>query len=109
MSMQIRPLSAEEARRFHHFSVHNAIAAESACPTIECRAYTDIFTFRRWLAQGYVVKRGEQGTKVTTWVSVPASEDGEETAARKMRPKTEVLFCRHQVEPRSGWRQRQQA
>ncbi len=102
MSTQIRPLSAEEARRFHHFSVHNAVAAEAACPTLECRAYSDIFTFRRWLAQGYAVKKEEQGTRVTTWIAVPERDDDEGRVARRTRPKTAVLFCRHQVEPRAG-------
>ncbi len=45
MSTRIQQLSPEEARRFDHFSVHNAVAAEAACPTLECRAYTDISRF----------------------------------------------------------------
>jgi N-terminal domain of anti-restriction factor ArdC len=90
MSTSIKRLSPEEARRFDHFSVHNAIAAEAACPTLECRAYSDIFTFRRWLAQGYVVKKGERGTKVTTWIPVPEPDEGEQGTARRTRPKTAV-------------------
>lgn len=106
MSTRIQQLSPEEARRFEHFSVHNAVAAEAACPTLECRAYADIFTFRRWLAQGYVVKKGEQGTKVTTWIPHVESDGEEGRVARRTRPKTAVLFCRHQVEPRIGGRRR---
>lgn len=102
MSTPIKRLSATQARQFDRFSVHNAVAAEAACPTLECRAYSDIFTFRRWLAQGYVVKKGERGTKVTTWIPVRDPDDGEQVEARRARPKTAVLFCRHQVEPRDG-------
>lgn len=104
MSTRIQQLSPEEARHFDRFSVHNAVAAEAACPTLECRAYSDIFTFRRWLAQGYVVKKGEQGTKVTTWIPVSTPDDDDGQVARRTGPKTAVLFCRHQVEPRAARR-----
>lgn len=108
MSTRIQQLSPEEARRFDHFSVHNAVAAEAACPTLECRAYADIFTFGRWLAQGYVVKKGEQGTKVTTWIPMPEPDDGERGVARRTRSKTAILYCRHQVKRRDGQRRRRQ-
>ncbi len=95
MSTSTKQLSSAEARRFDHFSVHNAVAAEAVCPTLECRAYTDIFTFRRWRAQGYQVRRGEKGTAVTTWITSPAED---EKARVVRRPRRAVLFCRHQVE-----------
>jgi hypothetical protein len=100
----MRQLSSDEARRFDHFSVHNAVAAEAACPTLECRAYADIFTFGRWLAQGYGVKKGQQGAKVTTWISVPEPDDEDGRVVRRKRPKTAVVYCRHQVERHDGRR-----
>ena len=104
MSMSTTQFSPEEARRFDHFSIHNAVAAEAACPTHECRAYTDIFTFRRWLAQGYAVKKGERGTKVTTWIPRPEPEDAEDRVVRRKKSRTAVVYCRHQVESRDGRR-----
>jgi antirestriction protein ArdC len=68
-----------------------------ACAEGSCRAYADIFTFRRWRAQGFIVRKGEKGTTVTTWVAAPKQKDNEETTDRR-RPKRAVLFCRHQVE-----------
>lgn len=92
---ETKEMTAEEAREFRHFSVHNAVQAQMACPEQSCRAYEDIFTFRRWRAQGYAVRKGEKGTAVTTWVTTKGRRDEEEP---KTRPKRAVLFCRHQVE-----------
>ncbi|MGH2693314.1 MAG: ArdC family protein [Actinomycetota bacterium] len=89
-----KEMTEEEAREFRHFSVHNAVQAQMACPEQSCKAYEDIFTFRRWRAQGYAVRKGEKGTAVTTWVTTKGRRDEEP----KTRPKRAVLFCRHQVE-----------
>jgi hypothetical protein len=97
MSTDTHQMSAASALSFEHFSVHNAVAAEAACSTFECRAYTDIFTVRRWRAQGYRVRKGEQGAAITTWiVSPPGDDDGDAKLVR--RPKRVFVFCRHQVE-----------
>ena len=96
MSVETSEISAEEARTFQHFSVHNAAHAQQACPESTCQAYRDIFTYRRWRAQGYQVRRGEKGTAVTTWIaSTRIGENDEPIVVR--RPKRTVLFCRHQV------------
>ena len=89
---------ALNARQFSHFSVHNAVKAELACHEGTCRAYEDIFTFPRWKAQGFVVRKGEKGTKILTFVLIKAKDDdGKESVVRRRR-KTAVVFCRHQVE-----------
>jgi hypothetical protein len=62
MSTKTPELSADEARSFQHFSVHNAAQAQQACPDSMCEAYRDIFTYRRWRAQGYQVLKGQSGT-----------------------------------------------
>lgn len=97
MATTAQQMTADDARQFDHFSVHNAVQAEMACAEGSCHAYTDIFTFRRWRAQGFIVRKGEKGTTVTTWVPVPTQNDTDETTVRR-RPKRAVLFCRHQVE-----------
>jgi antirestriction protein ArdC len=97
MAIEAAEMTAEEARSFRHFSVHNAVQAQLACEEGTCEAYVDIFTFRRWRAQGYRVRKGEKGTAVTTWITTePRTDEGDEKPAR--RPKRAVLFCRHQVE-----------
>lgn len=98
MAIETR-LDAEDARQFSYFSIHNAVQAQLACPE-GCEAYKDIFTFRRWKAQGYFVRKGEKGTKITTWIpKIENDEQGNEKIVGK-RPKVAVVFCRHQVEKR---------
>ncbi len=102
MATTAQQMTADDARRFEHFSVHNAVQAEMACVESGCRAYVDIFTFRRWRAQGFVVRKGEKGTTVTTWVPIRAKTEGEDGANVRRRPKRAVLFCRHQVHSIAG-------
>lgn len=97
MSTSTKQMSATEALDFHHFSVNNAMQAQLACPAASCEAYRDIFTRRRWRAQGYAIRKGEQGTAITTWILMRSREDGEENPSR--RPKRVLVFCRHQVTP----------
>lgn len=96
MSTSTKQVSATEALDFHHFSVHNALQAQLACPEASCEAYRDIFTRRRWRAQGYVVRKGEEGTVITTWITTRPGDDAEEKPIR--RPRRVFVFCRHQVE-----------
>lgn len=99
MAIETR-LDAEDARQFNYFSIHNAVQAQLACLEGLCEAYKDIFTFRRWKAQGYFVRKGEKGTKITTWIpKIETDEEGKEKIVGK-RPKVAVVFCRHQVEKR---------
>lgn len=86
---------------FTHYSIHNAVQAELGCPTAECQAYRDILTFKRWLRKGFVVRKGEHGTKVTTWIPVVETDDDGKQVVKGRRPKTVTVFCRHQVEPRN--------
>jgi len=103
MSATQQSMTVEDARNFEHFSVHNAVQAEMACTEQTCRAYIDIFTFRRWRAQGLVVRKGEKGTTITTWIAdARAKANADDTQASRQRPKRAVLFCRHQVEAIAG-------
>jgi hypothetical protein len=96
MSIETPEMSAEAAREFDHFSVHNAVQAQQACPEGTCEAYRDIFTYRRWRAQGYRVQKGQRGTAVITWLTTTRSdENGDPITVR--HAKRTVLFCRHQV------------
>ena len=102
MATTERHLSADAARQFAHFSVHNAVQAQMACPEGSCEAYRDIFTFRRWIAQGFVVRKGESGTTVTTWAPVTKTDEQGNVAVLRQRPRRAVVFCRHQVEKLAG-------
>jgi hypothetical protein len=86
-------MSAAEAVRFEHYSQTNALIVESsfAC---DCQAYEDVFTYRRWLAQGMQVQRGEKAIKITTYRPI-MDEDTGEVVGRA--PTTSAVFCRHQV------------
>ncbi len=96
MSTSTKQMSATEALDFHHFSVHNAVQAQLACPEASCEAYKDIFTRRRWRALGYAIRKGETGTPITTWIiTKPSDEDGDDKPVR--RPRKVLVFCRHQV------------
>lgn len=98
MTTETPQMSAQEARSFDRFSVHNAVQAQQACPEGTCQAYRDIFTYRRWRAHGYQVRRHEKGTPVLTWIAMTrVDENGELFIVR--RAKRTVLFCRHQVAP----------
>ncbi len=82
MSTSTTQMSATEALDFHHFSAHNAVQAQLACPEASCEAYR---------------RSGEQGAAITTWIMRPSREDeGDQKPVR--RPKRVVVFCRHQVE-----------
>ncbi|HYV01441.1 MAG TPA: ArdC-like ssDNA-binding domain-containing protein [Actinomycetota bacterium] len=96
MSSSTQQMSATEALDFRHFSVHNAVQAQLACPSTSCEAYRDILTRRRWKALGFAVRKGEPGTTITTWITTTSSEDDDGQPIR--RPKRVFVFCRHQVE-----------
>jgi len=97
MSTSTTQMSATQALDFHHFSAHNAVQAQRACLEASCEAYRDIFTRRRWRAQGFSVREGETGAAITTWIMKPSREDeGDQKPVR--RPKRVHVFCRHQVE-----------
>jgi ribosomal protein L36 len=95
--MSTQEMSATEALDVRYFSVHNAVQAQLACPEASCEAYRDIFTRRRWRAQGYAVRKGEQGTAITIWIATPSrKDDGDDKPVR--RSKRVFVFCRHQVD-----------
>ena len=73
-----------------------------------CVPYADdaeggVFTFARWIALGYCVRKGEKAIRLSTWVPLPGKKpeavNGEEPQADvRLRPHTVNLFCRCQVD-----------
>lgn len=92
-------MTAEQAVRFERHSPTSAAilamaAAERGC---ECEAYRDWFTYRRWQAQGYQVRRGEHGVQLPTYVEVEVKGD-DGTVTTRRRPVMTTVFCRCQVD-----------
>jgi hypothetical protein len=90
-------MSAQQATMFDRFSVGNASIAESALDC-GCKAYETIFTYNRWKAQGYQVKRGQKAVHLPMVKDVEREAENGETKTRRIFTSSSV-FCKHQVEP----------
>ena len=96
-------MNATQAQTFDGYSVTNAailqgVAAARGCT---CEPYQDFFTYQRWLAQGFQVRKGEHSTRLAVFVAVSKRDpDTGETQIVGKRPFTAHVFCRHQVDPR---------
>ena len=99
--MTAETMTAAAAVTFEHgkSTAHVLLLASAAAANgCQCKAYRDWFTYRRWQAQGYQVRKGEHGTRITTWVHYTAKDkDGNEH--ERTRPRTTTVFCRCQVDP----------
>jgi antirestriction protein ArdC len=99
-------MTAADAKKFEHYSEDNAQALEDAL-TCNCEPYIDIFTLRRWNAQGYKVKKGEKSQVIKTYRTIQkkdpktkqvmTDENGKPVTFKV--PKKSYVFCRCQVEP----------
>lgn len=106
--MQVK-MTATEATTFDRVSLSNAAMAvmqlqhSGACKGT-CEPYRDIYTFRRWQAQGYTVRKGEHGAKLGV-IANRSTEDQETGEVRSFSIKTATtVFCRCQVKPLEGSR-----
>lgn len=102
--MRTHPMSAEEARTFERGeSVASTVTVRTllACG---CEPYRDVFTYRRWKAQGYQVQRGEKAIRVplVREIAEHDTETGAETGRTRRMLGRSALFCRHQVQPIEG-------
>ena len=92
-------MTAEQATVFQGFSITNAtqVAAAAVARGCDCKPYIDCFTYARWQALGYQVRKGEHGTKLGILIEqVKHNEDGSEYSEK--RPWSTTVFCRHQVD-----------
>lgn len=64
----------------------------------------NVFTFEAWKALGRVVRRGEHGAKVTTFIETKSKEIDESTGEAKVfrRPWITTAFHVSQTEPLKG-------
>ncbi len=86
----------ETARQFDRYSVANGVRVKEALPC-GCEPYRDVFTYKRWRAQGYQVQRGEKAIRLPMLYprTEKDRETGEERTERRMG--RSAVFCRHQV------------
>ncbi len=91
-------MTADDAQRFDSYSVANAVKVTSNL-SCGCQPYVDVFTFRRWLAQGFAVQRGQHAIKipVVKMIEREDRETGEKTTRRILG--SGAVFCRCQVAP----------
>jgi hypothetical protein len=90
-------MTKDDATSFDSVSMTNMIivATELKC---NCQPYIDVFTYNRWTAQGYHVKKGEHGIHISTFVPIKKQNENGEVKIVGRVPKTSVVFCRCQVE-----------
>lgn len=73
-----------------------ATVAESKGCT--CKAYVDWYTYRRWQALGFQVRKGEKGTSLPVYMSAEVTNaETHETTTKTFQKRTHV-FCRCQVD-----------
>jgi len=67
----------------------------------EIKPRENVFTFDAWKALGRVVRRGEHGVKVVTFIESRSKEIDQDTGERKLirRPWTTTVFHISQTEP----------
>jgi len=96
MALQREKMTAESAVRFERYSAINSLIVRKSLEC-GCKPYEDVFTFRRWIAQGFVVQKGQKSIKLAL-VRTDSKED-EETGEIKTvrRLGSSAVFCRHQV------------
>lgn len=78
--------------------------AAKGIPESEIRPRENVFTFEAWKALGRVVRRGEHGVKVATFIDCQSKEIDPDTGERKIirRPWTTTVFHVSQTEPLKG-------
>ena len=70
----------------------------------EIKPRENVFTFEAWKALGRVVRRGEHGVKVVTFIDTKSKEIDKDTGEPKLvrRPWTTTVFHISQTEPLKG-------
>ena len=78
--------------------------AAKGIPESEIKPRENVFRFNAWKALGRVVRRGEHGVKVTTFIDCTSKETDTDTGKRKSfrRPWTTTVFHVSQTEAIKG-------
>ena len=97
MTAPTKPIfTPETAKQFESESPANRTALlMKGCG---CQPYEDWFTYLRWSAQGYHVKKGEHGQRLPLIKTISRIDSSSGDQALHKINTTSVVFCRHQVE-----------
>lgn len=78
--------------------------AAKGIPESEIRPRENVLTFDAWKALGRVVRRGEHGVKIVTFIDTASKETDQDTGERKLirRPWTTTVFHISQTDPLKG-------
>lgn len=97
-------MTPEAARHFNGYSGGNAMLVRFSLKCA-CLPYEDVFTLKRWNAQGFKVRKGEHSIEIpvvgTSEREVADPETGEVKTDSRRFMGTGRVFCRCQVEPMS--------
>ena len=95
---------AVSGQSFSNFPAIFAGFAAKGIPEAEIKPRENVFTFDAWKALGRVVRRGEHGVKVVTFIDCKSKETDPDTGERKLtrRPWTTTVFHVSQTEPLKG-------
>jgi hypothetical protein len=97
---------AVSGQSFSNFPAIFAGFVAKGIPESEIKPRENVFTFEAWKALGRVVRRGEHGVKVATFIERQSKETDPDTGERKIirRPWTTTVFHISQTEPLKGVR-----
>ena len=98
MSIDTHAFTPETARHFDRYSVSNAAAVKDTL-SCGCKPYVDVFTYRRWKAQGFQVKRGETAINLPLIFQRTETDAATGKQVTKRRVGRSAVFCRCQVLP----------
>lgn len=99
---QTPTMTPEDARSFGRFSIQNAtILYEAAVKRgCTCQPYEDWFTYDRWGALGFQVRKGEHGERLACFAPITSKDENGEIQVVGKRPWSSAVFCRCQVDPK---------
>src|SRR5229473_5359722 len=97
-------LRAVSGQSFSNFPAIFQGFAAKGIPESEIKPRENVFTFQAWKALGRVVRQGEHGVKVVTFIDCQSKETDRDTGERKIfrRPWTTTVFHISQTEPLKG-------
>jgi len=89
-------MTPTEATTFNRFSIYNALTVSNSLPC-GCIPYQDVYTFNRWKAQGFIVKKGEHGVRIPVIGTNIKHDEKTGQDVTKKYISTSAVFCRCQV------------
>jgi antirestriction protein ArdC len=95
---------AVTGQSFSNFPAIFSGFAAKGIPESEIKPRENVFTFNAWKALGRVVRRGEHGVKVVTFIESKGKETDADTGERRIarRPWSTTVFHISQTEALSG-------